>query len=281
METIASILSLREHLGSKASVALVPTMGNLHDGHMALMKLARAHASTVVASIFVNRLQFGPAEDFDRYPRTLTEDCAKLADAGVDIVFTPDESELYPAPQQVFIEPPPISTDLCGAFRPGHFRGVATVVTKLFNIVQPQFAVFGKKDYQQLHVIRALTAQLNLPIEILAGETLRADDGLALSSRNRYLQATDRAEASRLFRVLQGIKAAVAAGAADLAELENNAKIDLDTHVWRAEYVAVRERNSLGFAGAEDAQLVALAAAWIGNTRLIDNVEIDRGAGAV
>lgn len=251
-------------------------MGNLHDGHIALMKLARAHASTVVASIFVNRLQFGPAEDFDRYPRTLAEDCVRLAEAGVDIVFAPDESELYPAPQQVFIEPPPISTDLCGAFRPGHFRGVATVVTKLFNIVQPQFAVFGKKDYQQLHVIRALTAQLNLPIQILAGETLRAEDGLALSSRNRYLQPADRAEAARLFRLLQEIKRVVAGGASDFAELENIAKIDLDTHGWRVDYVAVRETDSLRKAEVEDTRLVALAAAWIGNTRLIDNVEIDR-----
>ncbi|MBA2351140.1 MAG: pantoate--beta-alanine ligase [Pseudomonadota bacterium] len=276
MEIIASISALREHLESKDSVALVPTMGNLHEGHIALMKLAREHAGTVVASIFVNRLQFGGGEDFDRYPRTLTEDCAKLAGAGIDIVFTPDENELYPAPQQVFVEPPPIATDLCGAFRPGHFRGVATVVTKLFNIVQPRFAVFGKKDYQQLHVIRALTTQLNLPIKILAAETLRADDGLALSSRNRYLQPTDRAEAARLFRVLQGIKSAVAGGASSISKLENIAKIDLDTHGWRVDYVALRERDSLRRAEVKDMRLVALAAAWIGNTRLIDNVEIDR-----
>ncbi|MGI9045394.1 MAG: pantoate--beta-alanine ligase [Burkholderiales bacterium] len=276
MEIIASISALREHLESKDSVALVPTMGNLHEGHIALMKLAREHAGTVVASIFVNRLQFGGGEDFDRYPRTMTEDCAKLAGAGIDIVFTPDENELYPAPQQVFVEPPPIATDLCGAFRPGHFRGVATVVTKLFNIVQPRFTVFGKKDYQQLHVIRALTTQLNLPIKILAAETLRADDGLALSSRNRYLQPTDRAEAARLFRVLQGIKSAVAGGASSISKLENIAKIDLDTHGWRVDYVALRERDSLRRAEVKDMRLVALAAAWIGNTRLIDNVEIDR-----
>ncbi|HCX34321.1 MAG TPA: pantoate--beta-alanine ligase, partial [Rhodocyclaceae bacterium] len=188
-----TIAGLREALAAQPRIAFVPTMGNLHEGHVALMRIAREHAPCVVASVFVNRLQFGPNEDFDRYPRTFEEDCEKMREAGVDLVFAPGEREFYPAPQSCFVQPHPAQADILeGAFRPGFFRGVATVVTKLFNIVRPQVAVFGKKDYQQLMIVRNLTRELALPIEIVAGETVRAADGLALSSRNRYLSAGER-----------------------------------------------------------------------------------------
>ncbi|MBL8527974.1 MAG: pantoate--beta-alanine ligase, partial [Burkholderiales bacterium] len=177
MEVITTLPALRERLAAERAVALVPTMGNLHEGHLDLVRIARSEGSCVLVSIFVNRLQFGPAEDFDRYPRTLESDLAKLAPLGVEVVFAPDERELYPVPQQFFVEPPAIADDLCGAFRPGHFRGVATVVLKLFNAVQPAVAVFGKKDYQQLFIIRAMVEQLNLPVRIVAGETRREADG--------------------------------------------------------------------------------------------------------
>ncbi|MHB1590548.1 MAG: pantoate--beta-alanine ligase, partial [Sulfuricella sp.] len=182
MQIISTTQELRDRLKSEPSVAFVPTMGNLHQGHLALVRQAREHGRCVVVSLFVNPLQFGPNEDFANYPRTFEQDCEKLAGLA-DVVFAPTVADLYPEPQQVFVEPPPVAGELCGVFRPGHFRGVATVVLKLFNIVQPQAAVFGKKDYQQLHVIRALVRQLNLPLEIVAGETLRAGDSLTLSSR--------------------------------------------------------------------------------------------------
>ena len=256
-------------------VGLVPTMGNLHEGHLALADLAKASADCVVATIFVNRLQFGANEDFARYPRTFAEDCAKLEARGVNVVFAPEERELYPEPQAVFVEPPPVATELCGAFRPGHFRGVATVVAKLFNIVQPDVAVFGKKDYQQLIIIRTLVSQLNLPIEILAGETVRSEDGLALSSRNNYLSAEERKEAPRLYANLLRIKEAIAAGRRDFAELCEETTGDLADHGWKVDYVSVRNREALQPAGARDRALVALATAWLGRTRLIDNIEID------
>jgi pantoate--beta-alanine ligase len=274
METITSIPALRQRLSREPGIAVVPTMGNLHEGHLALVDLARTRAQLVVATIFVNRLQFGVGEDFARYPRTFSEDYAKLEARGVDVLFAPPENELYPEPQTVLVQPPAIAKELCGAFRPGHFQGVATIVIKLLNIVQPQFAVFGKKDYQQLHIIRALVRQLNLPIEIVAGETVRADDGLALSSRNNYLSTEERKEAPHLYRSLITIKKALAAGGRDLGELEESARQDLTRHGWKVDYVSIRLRETLAPAKVGDGELVALAAAWLGSTRLIDSVEL-------
>ena len=249
-------------------------MGNLHAGHISLMQQARGLGDTVVASIFVNRLQFGPNEDFDQYPRTFQDDCARLVAAGVDVLFAPDESELYPEPQEYQLDPPDIQNQLEGEFRPGHFRGVATVVLKLFNIVQPQVAVFGKKDYQQLMVLRNMTRQLALPIEIIGGETVRADDGLALSSRNGYLTPAERAEAPRLSRTLNEIRLAVLAGERDFAKLEQKAATQLDAHGWQTDYVALRRQSDLQSPQPGDRQLVVLAASRLGTPRLIDNLEI-------
>ncbi|MCL4470474.1 MAG: pantoate--beta-alanine ligase [Gammaproteobacteria bacterium] len=273
MQIFSTTQQLRDWLKSELSVAFVPTMGNLHEGHLALARQAREHGRCVVVSIFVNPLQFGPNEDFSRYPRSFEQDCAKL-EGLADVVFAPTVEALYPEPQQVFVEPPPIASELCGAVRPGHFRGVATVVLKLFNIVRPQAAVFGKKDYQQLHVIRAMVRQLNLAVEIVAGETLRAGDNLALSSRNGYLSAEERVEAVRLYRNLVQIRESMLAGNLDFSALERAAAADLEAHGWRVDYVSVRAAASLAPALAEDRDLVVLAAAWLGKTRLIDNLEI-------
>lgn len=274
MQIISAIADLRSALKGRGRVVFVPTMGNLHAGHISLMKQARAHGDTVVASIFVNRLQFGPNEDFDKYPRTFQADCEKLAAAGVDVLFAPTEADLYPEPQEYTVEPPAIQNILDGEFRPGHFRGVATVVLKLFNIVQPQAAVFGKKDYQQLMVIRNMTRQLALPIDIIGGETVRAEDGLALSSRNGYLSGTERAEAPRLYRLLNEIRAAIRGGRTDYAVLENEAISGLTVAGWKTDYVAVRQQSDLSLPKGVDAPLVVLAASRLGNTRLIDNIEI-------
>ena len=273
MEILTTAVSLRDRLSSEPSIAFVPTMGNLHEGHLALVKLARQHGQCVVVSIFVNPLQFGPNEDLANYPRTFEQDCAKL-DGLADIVFAPDVNEVYPEAQTVFVEPPPVASELCGAYRPGHFRGVLTVVLKLFNMVQPNVAVFGKKDYQQLHVIRAMTRQLNLPIEIVAGETARAADGLALSSRNGYLSAEERGEAVRLQRNLAHIRASIQAGNQQFMALEAAAKADLESHGWRVDYISVRDAGTLGEA-VEGRAKVVLAAAYLGRTRLIDNLEIE------
>jgi pantoate--beta-alanine ligase len=274
MQVIPTIISLRERLSREPGVAFVPTMGNLHEGHLALVELARQHGRCVVVSIFVNPLQFGPTEDFASYPRTFGADCAKLEAAGVDVVFAPAPEELYPVPQQVTVEPPPIAAELCGAYRPGHFRGVATVVLKLFNIVRPQVAVFGKKDYQQLHVVRAMAQQLNVPVEIVGAETTRAADGLALSSRNGYLTSQERAEAPRLQRNLQRLAQEIRSGSRDFKAIEAEVAADLAAHGWRVDYVAVRAQETLAAATSEDTQLVVLAAAYLGKTRLIDNVEM-------
>ncbi|TXI79636.1 MAG: pantoate--beta-alanine ligase [Dechloromonas sp.] len=270
----SAIADLRAALKNRGRVVFVPTMGNLHAGHISLMEQARAHGDTVVASIFVNRLQFGPNEDFDKYPRTFQADCDKLAAAGVDVLFAPTEADLYPEPQEYFIEPPGIQNVLDGEFRPGHFRGVATVVTKLFNCVQPDAAVFGKKDYQQLMVIRNMTRQLALPIEIIGGDTVRADDGLALSSRNGYLSDAERAEAPRLYRLLNQIRDAVRAGRTDYTVLENEAVSALTAAGWKTDYVAIRQQSDLSPAKAGNGPLVVLAASRLGTTRLIDNIEI-------
>jgi pantoate--beta-alanine ligase len=273
MEIISTISVLRETLQGRQPVAFVPTMGNLHEGHIALVEQARQHGRCVVVSIFVNPLQFGPSEDLAKYPRTLEADCRKLQAAGADIVFTPSAQELFPTPQQFQVEPPPIASELCGAFRPGHFRGVATIVLKLFNIVQPACAVFGKKDYQQLHIIRGMVREFDLPLQIVAGETIRAADGLALSSRNGYLSPEERAEAPRLYRNLLMIKEAVASGRSDFAALENAAANDLASHGWKVDYIALRNANTLQPAQAGDTSLVVLGAARLGTTRLIDNLE--------
>lgn len=271
-ETIASLRAARRAAGR---VALVPTMGNLHDGHIALMEQARNHADQVVATIFVNRLQFRPGEDFEKYPRTFEADCARLVAAGVDHLFAPTEAEMYPQPQTYHVEPPPEQAGvLDGEFRPGHFRGVATVVMKLFQIAQADVALFGKKDYQQLMVIRNMVREFDLPVEIVGGETVRAPDGLALSSRNGYLSAAERAEASRLFRVLTKVVEAVRAGSHDFSGLEQGAMRELQASGWITDYVALRKKLDLQLPSAHDSGLVVLAAARLGSTRLIDNLEV-------
>ncbi|CAG0940277.1 pantoate--beta-alanine ligase [Gallionellaceae bacterium] len=274
MQVIAAVAELRQRLRGETGITFVPTMGNLHEGHLDLVRIARQHGKFVVASIFVNPLQFGANEDLASYPRTLQQDCEKLQQCGVDVVFAPSERELYPQPQQVTVEPPPIANELCGAFRPGHFRGVATVVLKLFNIVQPQVAVFGKKDYQQLYVVRQVAAQLNLPVEIIGGETVRAPDGLALSSRNQYLSAPERTEAAFLYQMLAGMRQQVLEGMSDFAGLERQAAQTLTGRGWQVDYVAVRTQADLAPPEAGARSLVILAAARLGKTRLIDNLEV-------
>ncbi|OGS93881.1 MAG: pantoate--beta-alanine ligase [Gallionellales bacterium RBG_16_56_9] len=273
MQIISTIAALRTRLNDERAIAFVPTMGNLHEGHLDLMRLAREHGGCVVASIFVNPLQFGPGEDFDRYPRTLEADCAGLQGLA-DVVFAPPVNEMYPAQQTVFVEPPPIASELCGATRPGHFRGMATVVLKLLNIVQPQVALFGKKDYQQLHIIRQMVAQLNLPIRIVGGETVRAADGLALSSRNQYLNEAERNEATFLYQTLQGIRQAILQGERDFERLQKQAVEVLTARGWSVDYVAVRNQPDLRPASGSQRELVILAAAMLGNTRLLDNAEV-------
>lgn len=274
MQIHASISELRHALEGRGRIVLVPTMGNLHAGHLALMRQARAHGDTVVASIFVNRLQFGPNEDFDSYPRTFEADCARLREAAVDVLFAPTEADLYPEPQQYHVDPPAIQNQLEGEFRPGHFRGVATVVLKLFNIVQPQAAIFGKKDYQQLMILRNMTRHLALPIDIVGGEIVRAEDGLALSSRNGYLKPEERGEAARLNRTLRQIRDAVHAGERDFTRLERAAVAELDAHGWKTDYVAIRRQSDLQTPQPDDRELVVLAASRLGTPRLIDNLEI-------
>jgi pantoate--beta-alanine ligase len=228
----------------------------------------------VVTTIFVNRLQFGQGEDFDKYPRTFEEDCEKLERARCDLVFHPDEREMYPEPQAFVVDPPPIANKLEGRFRHGHFRGVATVVLKLFNIVQPQIAVFGKKDYQQLMIVRRLVDEFALPVQIVAAETVRAQDGLALSSRNRYLTSEQREEAPRLHRVLNEVKQAVESGDRNFEAIEFVADAALARHGWHVDYVVVRSRKTLMAPEPGERELVTLGAAKLGATRLIDNLEI-------
>ena len=270
-----TIAGLRAALKNAGSVALVPTMGNLHEGHIALMTQARRHGDAVVATIFVNRLQFRPGEDFEKYPRTFAADCEQLAAAGVDHLFAPNEAEMYPQPQGYHVEPPPEQANILdGEFRPGHFRGVATVVMKLFQIAQPTAAVFGKKDFQQLLVIRNMVRELNLPIEIVPGETVRAADGLALSSRNGYLTPAARAEAPRLFSTLTKVVGQIRGGNRDFAALERAAVAELTAHGWVPDYIAVRKTFDLQLPPAHESRLVVLAAARLGSTRLIDNLEV-------
>lgn len=274
MRIVRSIADLRAARRALGELAFVPTMGNLHAGHVSLVHLARSRAKHVAASIFVNRLQFAPSEDFDSYPRTFEADCEKLRAEGVELLFAPDERVLYPQPQAYIVEPPPIATELEGAFRPRFFHGVATVVLKLFNCVQPDVAVFGKKDYQQLMIVRNMVAQFDLPLEIVPGETVREADGLAMSSRNTYLSAAERTEAPRLHAELASIGEAVRGGRTDFDSLVSQATNRLADAGWKPDYVSIRRRADLAPATGSDTGLVVLGAAKLGATRLIDNLEI-------
>jgi pantoate--beta-alanine ligase len=283
MELIRTAAELAARLNGAGRVAFVPTMGNLHAGHLELCRIARRHGDVVVTSIFVNRLQFGPNEDFDRYPRTFEADSAGLEREGVDVLFAPLEHEMYPTPQVYRVVPPGIADELEGAFRPGFFGGVCTVVLKLFNLVQPDVAVFGKKDRQQLKIVRGMVQQFNLPIEIVPAETVRAEDGLALSSRNGYLTADQRHEAPNLHRVLRGIADAIIAGRRDYANLEAAGRAELAVRGWKVDYIAVRNGLGLHIPHPEGfdqpSVLIVLAAATLGATRLIDNLDVIRQEG--
>jgi len=280
VKVVHTIQELRDQLSGQNRVAFVPTMGNLHEGHLSLMRMARQHGDPVVASIFVNPLQFGPNEDFDQYPRTLQKDIEKLEAArDVYVLFAPSEKEMYPEPQSFRVQPPDDLGDILeGEFRPGFFDGVSTVVLKLFSCVQPRVAVFGKKDYQQLMVIRNMCRQFQLPVEILAHETVREENGLAMSSRNRYLNEAQRAQAPQLYACLQNVKAQVKAGATNVGEIEAQAIKQLQQLGWQVDYLALRRQRDLLTPNVEEMAagepLVVLAAAKLGDTRLIDNLEI-------
>jgi pantoate--beta-alanine ligase len=278
MVVIQAADELRDRLAQAERVAFVPTMGNLHAGHLSLVDIARRHGDCVVTSIFVNRLQFGPNEDFDRYPRTLDSDRTELERRGVDVLFAPREHEMYPTPQVYRVQPPPIADELEGAFRPGFFHGVCTVVLKLFNLVQPDVAVFGKKDRQQLKIVRGMVQQFNMPIHIEPAETIRADDGLALASRNNYLSPVERVEAPRLYRTLRAIADEIAEGRTDYANLEANGRAELAKHGWKVDYIAIRHGIGLRIPHPEGFDhphlLIVLGAATLGATGLIDNVDV-------
>ena len=287
MKIVTDIQELRDHLRGQNRASFVPTMGNLHQGHLSLMRIARQHGDPVIASIFVNRLQFGPHEDFDKYPRTLEEDASKLEKEGVYVLFAPTESVLYPEPQEYRIDPPKQLGDILeGEFRPGFFKGVCTVVLKLFSCVQPKVAVFGKKDYQQLMIIRQMAQQFALPVDIVAGETIRAEDGLALSSRNGFLSAEERVEAPQLQITLQNLRheihalhsSSLVASPSQLLTLEQKTIETLKHRGWAPDYIAIRKRSNLLAPNAEDLaskrDLVILTAAKLGKTRLIDNLEV-------
>ncbi len=287
MKIVTDIQELRDHLRGQNRASFVPTMGNLHEGHLSLMRIARQHGDPVIASIFVNRLQFGPHEDFDKYPRTLEEDASKLEKEGVYVLFAPTESVLYPEPQEYRIDPPKQLGDILeGEFRPGFFKGVCTVVLKLFSCVQPKVAVFGKKDYQQLMIIRQMAQQFALPVDIVAGETIRAEDGLALSSRNGFLSAEERVEAPQLQITLQNLRheihalhsSSLVASPSQLLTLEQKTIETLKRRGWAPDYIAIRKRSNLLAPNAEDLaskrDLVILTAAKLGKTRLIDNLEV-------
>jgi pantoate--beta-alanine ligase len=281
MNTVKSVRELRAAVAQARAegkqIAFVPTMGNLHAGHAALVEKAAQRADFVVASIFVNPLQFGPNEDLDKYPRTLSADQDKLVEAGCHLLFTPDVAEMYPHGMdlQTRVSVQGVSEGLCGASRPGHFEGVATVVSKLFNMVQPDLAIFGQKDFQQLAVIRTLVRDLNMPIQIIGEPTVRADDGLALSSRNGYLSAAQREAAPLLYRSLQTMAQAIQAGERDYPKLIAAAQAQHSAAGFRPDYLQVCEANGLSPATADDRQLVILLAAFAGNTRLIDNLAFD------
>jgi pantoate--beta-alanine ligase len=283
MKIISDINELRDHLRGQNRTSFVPTMGNLHEGHLSLMRLARQHGDPVVASIFVNRLQFGPNEDFDSYPRTMQADIDKLEQEGVYVLFAPTEKDLYPQPQEYRVDPPQQLGDILeGEFRPGFFKGVCTVVLKLFSCVQPRVAVFGKKDYQQLMIVRQMASQFALPVEIVPAETIRAEDGLALSSRNIYLSASERAEAPALQRQLSAMREHVLSlkekTVSALLDIEAKALMQMQTRGWTPDYMAIRQQANLAKPTQADLDggqpLVIVTAAKLGKTRLIDNLEI-------
>lgn len=272
-ETIAGWRAAHE------TVALVPTMGNLHAGHLSLVHLAAEHADRVILTIFVNPTQFGVGEDFESYPRTLEQDRSLIASAGVvDALFVPEQNEIYPAGlESAFsLSVPALADELCGASRPGHFDGVATVVLRLLNIVSPDLLVLGRKDYQQLVILTRMIADLRLPVGMIAGETFRDPDGLAISSRNAYLSATERRTAPRLYEVLNEVGQHIVSGNSDFAELENNAVKELGNAGFRPDYVEVRRADDLGKPDGNHSsqELIVLGAAWLGNARLIDNISI-------
>jgi pantoate--beta-alanine ligase len=283
MKIISDINELRDHLRGQNRASFVPTMGNLHEGHLSLMRLARQHGDPVVASIFVNRLQFGPNEDFDSYPRTMQADIDKLEQEGVYILFAPTEKDLYPQPQEYRVDPPQQLGDILeGEFRPGFFKGVCTVVLKLFSCVQPRVAVFGKKDYQQLMIVRQMASQFALPVDIVPAETIRAEDGLALSSRNIYLSESERAEAPALQRQLSAMREQVLSlkekTLSSLMDIEAKALTQMQGRGWKPDYMAIRQQRDLAKPTQADLDagqpLVIVTAAKLGKTRLIDNLEI-------
>jgi pantoate--beta-alanine ligase len=283
MKIISDIQELRDHLRGQNRASFVPTMGNLHEGHLSLMRLARHHGDPVVASIFVNRLQFGPNEDFESYPRTMQDDIEKLEREGVYILFAPTERELYPQPQEYRVDPPHQLGDILeGEFRPGFFKGVCTVVLKLFSCVQPKVAIFGKKDYQQLMIIRQMAKQFALPVDIIPGETIRAEDGLALSSRNSFLSVQERVEAPELQKALTEVREKIlqlnVCSTNTLSEIEKKAVAQLTGRGWQPDYIAIRQQSDLAPPSNESLQagepLVILTAAKLGKTRLIDNLEV-------
>jgi pantoate--beta-alanine ligase len=274
MQVLRTVAELRETLAARRDVVLVATMGNLHEGHLSLFDIARRRNGFVVATIFVNRLQFAPSEDFDQYPRTFARDCELLAGTSCDVVFAPTESEIYPEPQSYKVIPSPALGDILeGKVRPGFFTGVCTVVLKLFNLIRPAAAIFGKKDYQQLLVVRNMIRQLALPIEIIAAETIREASGLARSSRNAYLTDAQRLEAAQLSATLRALVGDVRSGRRDWDSLEYQAMDSLRRRGWHPDYVTVRTQADLSSA-VEGQPLVALAAGKLGHTRLIDNLEI-------
>ena len=280
MQHISEILALREQRRSwqieGKTIAFVPTMGNLHQGHLHLVKTAKQHADVVVVSIFVNPLQFGPDEDLDAYPRTLEQDMQALETLGVDVVFTPKVEDIYSRglEQQTFVEVPGLSYMICGASRPGHFRGVATIVCKLFNMVQPNMAFFGEKDFQQLQVIKAMVTDLSMNLQVFGVPTVRENDGLAMSSRNGYLSEQERQIAPTLYRCLSDLSEQIQLGRRDFSVLINDAKARLAEAGFKNDYIEIRSVDTLLSPGHEDKELVILAAAYLGRTRLIDNLQV-------
>ena len=277
MDVIHSVAALRERLERVPNNVFVPTMGNLHQGHIQLINIAKPRAACTVVSVFVNRLQFGPREDFERYPRTLESDFEQCRAAGVDVVFVPDEREIYPEVQTFVVEPSDLQHILEGAARPRHFRGVATVVLKLFNMVRPHSAIFGKKDYQQYIVLSDMVHQFALPIEIIPAETVRGPDGLALSSRNQYLSPMQLEEAPRLYQTLCAMREDLLQGSRAIQRMELEGMAGLARNGWRPDYIAVRRQSDLQEITPEDTHLVIVAAARLGTTRLIDNIEVELG----
>ena len=283
MKVVDSIASLRALIGEwkrqGSSVGFVPTMGNLHDGHLKLVKRAKAHNDKVIISIFVNPMQFGANEDLDAYPRTIEDDKAKLIGEGADAVFLPSVQDMYPAglDVQTFVEVPGISDVLCGASRPGHFRGVATVVSKLFNMVQPDDAFFGEKDFQQLQVIRTMVRDLSMAVTVHGVPTEREASGLAMSSRNGYLSAEEKAKASLIYQAMQKMKLAIEQGDTNFADIENSAISELEKEGFKNDYVKVVNAQTFMPATTDDKQLVIVVALFMGTTRLIDNLQITRG----